>query len=117
MSKEISEEIVNEYVLNNKYPSYDEITKLLLENKRLDLFSEYGEYNHELCKEIYENINDEKIVVKNGKLIYKRGGFTALQANFYIISSIFLKSDNIIINSQPRCLEYTFQKVTPQWQA
>ena len=76
------------------YPSYEyvsnELVKFSAENsdycKSMNIFSmdaEYGEYNHESLKMIWDNINDDTIIKTCGENINQRGGFTALQANYY----------------------------------
>ena len=65
-----------------KYPSYDYVSNELMKfDMKLD--AEYGEYNHEYLKIIWENIDDENIIKTCGENINQRGGFTALQANYY----------------------------------
>ena len=90
------------------YPTFEEMQNKL--KRRLDLDSEYGKVNHDCCKAIYENPQNEDLIVKNGKIIYHRGGFTALQANFYII---VYEWNNTILASK---LEKIFEKVSDEWQ-
>ena len=106
------------YVEQNPYPEYCLIEELLLKHDRWELLSEYGQINHILCKKIYENPNDENIIVSCGKQIYKRGGFTALQANYYVIIQFYKKSrDEDIRYCYPKKLEFTFEKITSEWKA
>ena len=78
------------------YPSYEyvsnELIKFGAENRdyceSMNIYSidaEYGEYNHEYLKIIWENIDDEIIIKTCGENINQRGGFTALQANYYAL--------------------------------
>ena len=65
-----------------KYPSYDYVSNELMKcDMKFD--AEYGRYNHEYLKTIWEHIDDENIVKTCGENINQRGGFTALQANYY----------------------------------
>lgn len=78
--------------------------------KQLQLWAEYGEVNHTCCKTIYENPFDEDLVVKMGKIIHARGGFTALQANFTVIVDMWRGHESIY-------LEKLFERVTPEWRS
>ena len=64
------------FIKEHPYPDYDLVSKQLILQKRKDLeqYAEYGEINHDLLKEICENIFDKDIVKRNGEMIYKRGG-------------------------------------------
>ena len=92
----------------NPYPSYKVMQKKL--EKQLRLWAEYGEVNHTCCKTIYENPFDEDLVVKMGKIIHDRGGFTALQANFTVIVDMWRGHESIY-------LEKLFERVTPEWRS
>ena len=50
--------------------------------------SEYGHRNHNLLKEIYENIEDEELVRRNGEEINSLGGYQAMAYNFYAFAEI-----------------------------
>ena len=94
--------------MNINYPTFKQMQKKL--ERRLDLWSEYGQVNHDCCKAIYENPDDEDLVVKMGKIIYQRGGMTALQANYYII--VYEWSNKNLASH----LEKVFEKVSDEWQ-
>ena len=53
--------------------------------------AEYGDWNHETCCEIRKNLHDYAKCKELGKMIHDRGGFTALQANFYILKNFVCK--------------------------
>jgi hypothetical protein len=53
----VEDEIIKLFILSNPYPSYEEIEDL--QDRRIDLDSEYGLYNHNLCKNVYENLYKE----------------------------------------------------------
>ena len=65
-----------------KYPSYEFVSNELMKFD-MTIGTEYGKCNHEYLKIIWENINDETIIKTCGENINQRGGFTALQANYY----------------------------------
>jgi hypothetical protein len=117
IQKEIAEERrqVKEYVKNNKYQSYKQMTDKL--ENHIQLWAEYGQRHHICCKIIYENPFDEDLIVKMGKEIYKMGGFHALQMNHAIIKyfSPYGTSDNINVRSMGGLIEMYFEKVTPEW--
>jgi len=79
----VDEDLIKEYVKVNPYPEYETMLEKIKHN--IDLEMEYGELNHEFCKVIYENPNDENLIIEMGKKIYKRGGIQALLMNFNVI--------------------------------
>jgi len=69
----------NEFIKSNPYPTFEEMEiKLTI---RFDLDAEYGIANHNQCKTIYENLNDDKIISEMVQQIKRSGGITALNAN------------------------------------
>ena len=74
------------FIKENPYPDYNfiEYDLLLKQKQSLEQYAEYGEINHDLMKEIYENIFDKDLIKKHGERIHHRGGMTALQQNYYI---------------------------------
>ena len=69
----------NEFIKSNSYPTFEEMEiKLTI---RFDLDAEYGITNHNQCKTIYENLNDDTIISEMVQKIKKAGGITALNAN------------------------------------
>ena len=97
------------------YPSYeyvfDELVNFSAENRdyceSMNIFSmdaEYGEYNHEYLKIIWENRNDDTIIKTCGENINQRGGFTALQANYYA----FLHVMRLVIKDDRRKYRESF---------
>ena len=61
------------------YPSWEEMQEALSWNFILD--AEYGQINHELCKEIYEHLEDPDVIDAAVNKIIRRGGLQALKAN------------------------------------
>lgn len=78
------------FIKNNPYPSYDFVSNelILKKNRDFDQFAEYGTQNHEYMKEIYENIFDSKLIKKNGKAIFERGGMQTLHMNYETLLSV-----------------------------
>ena len=91
----------NTFFRNNQYPTYDEVNNLLIESGSIELMSEYGQLNHRLLKLIWDNIDDKEVIINAGKSIDKRGGFTAMQGNFYTFIKVLqymLKKNKDIYN-------------------
>ena len=78
------------FIKENPFPDYDFVTNDLILKKLCDIeqYSEYGKINHDLMKEIYENIFDEKLIRKNGESIYERGDIRALQNNYNTLFNV-----------------------------
>jgi hypothetical protein len=81
----------------------------------LDMFCEYGEKNHICCKVIYDNPNNEELIVDMGKKIYELGGMQALQQNHRVSRLIYSNSTHPIIRGHARIIENYFEKVSPEW--
>lgn len=113
----VEDEAILNFVKETPYPNYEEMLEKL--DDHIDLWSEYGEYQHLCCKIIYENPTNKNIIVERGKQIYKMGGKQALSAIHTIIKyfSPYWNSENIIIKMQGRIIEEYFQEVTPEWKA
>ena len=73
----------NEFIKSNPYPTFEEMEIKL--TTRFDLDAEYGIANHNQCKTIYENLNDDKIISEMVQQIRRAGGITALNANLIIL--------------------------------
>ena len=69
----------NEFIKSNPYPTFEEMDIKL--TRRVDLDAEYGIANHNQCKTIYENLNDDTIISEMVQKIKRAGGITALNAN------------------------------------
>ena len=111
MDTDKARKIVKKFIKKNPYPEYNDVVKMLTKNFNeyresddkefaihyLNLFSEYGQPNHEWMKEIYENIMNKKLIKTNGEKIYNRGGALVMQYNYYtmieILKDIFDKKD------------------------
>jgi hypothetical protein len=77
--------IIDEFTSKGGYPTHWLVTKAIENAKHmsLDMLAEYGEYNHEQMKAIWDNITNEDIIKQSGRNINQRGGMTAMQMNFY----------------------------------
>jgi len=108
-------EVIEEFVKVTPYPSYEEMLETL--ENHIELWAEYGNFNHVCCKTIYENPLNKNLIVEMGKNIYAMGGLQALSANHSIIKyfSPYWKSTNIIIKMQGRIIEEYFQDVSSEW--
>jgi len=106
------EEDTRRAVAGHPYPAFKTMQERL--KPHLELWAEYGEANHVLCKIIYDNCTDEDRVVDSGKRIFHRGGFKALQANYYVISAVLRDAG---ASGQTHAIEIMFEKVTPEWRA
>ena len=73
----------NEFIKSNPYPTFEEMEIKL--TMRFDLDAEYGIANHNQCKTIYENLNDDKMISEMVQQIKRAGGITALNANLNIL--------------------------------
>ena len=99
-------QILINLIQSNAYPTFQEMQKNMKD--RPYLLAEYGKLNHVWCKAIYENPFDENAVIERGKIIFSTGGFTALQANFHIITYMWRGYGS-------NHLSKIFSKITDQW--
>jgi hypothetical protein len=74
---------IKEFIKSNPYPTFEEMEIKL--TRRFDLDAEYGIANHNQCKTIYENLNDDNIISEMVQKIKRAGGITALNANLIIL--------------------------------
>lgn len=96
-----------------------------------DWYAEFGELNHDYCKKIlkllsdkknFDNIQNEKIIKKIpqnlikeiGEKIYKRGGFKALQSNYYTMMNFMTTEKNL--RDEIKCVE-TYWDGVGTWKA
>jgi hypothetical protein len=75
------DKLVANFIAKNPYPDYQSMWSSL----PLHLAAEYGEYNHELIKQVYENIHCQQVMKKVGDQIHARGGIQAMQANLTVL--------------------------------
>ena len=103
---------VKAFVKKNPFPSYEFIGNMLLEKANrwkqqggmelkfhyLWMNSEYGKYNHKKLKEIYEDIENDEFIKKNGSSINKHGTQTTLKYNHFAMCEILqhlIKDQNL----------------------
>ena len=80
--------VVLNFFKNTVMPSYDETIETINKrgNEGLDVFAEWGEYNHELFKTVWNEdfINKDKVRAVAEQVV-RRGDFQTLQSNFYAV--------------------------------
>jgi hypothetical protein len=89
--------IIDDFTSKHEYPNYDKVNKIIAENQEmpLQMIAEYGEYNHEQMKAIWDNITNKDIIKQSGKNIDQRGGMDAMQMNFYTFLDVLRPTLNI----------------------
>ena len=99
---------MTEYVAEHPYPSYDDMAATLA-----------NEGNHQCCKAVYENPTDEALCAEMGRKVYKMGGMTGLRAMHRIVASYspYKDSNERVVQSQGRLLEFYFEKSCDEWLA
>lgn len=105
------EALVNAYITAHPWPSNKTMLKRL--EKHIELWAEYGEWNHAALRICYENIHDKEACRKAGQAIANRGGLQALRANFYAFSGFgpFAESDNPVVRYMGRLLEHRWDGI------
>ena len=103
---------IKTFTKKNAYPSYEFVENMLLSKAKkwkdkgemelkfhyLMMNSEYGHNNHNLMKEIYENIENEELIKRNGEKIYTRGGMQTMVYN----STAFIEIIIYLINEKAK---------------
>ena len=116
---------VRKFTEDNPFPNYNEMEDLFDSPKNPDLKyyafmwrTEYGEVNHECLKKMYESHLDEHVCKEMGKKIYKRGGFVALQACYYIMFhfSPYRLSNDRLVRFYPEIVQHHWNGIG-EWQA
>ena len=93
---------IKTFVKKNPFPSYEFIENMLLEKANkwkqkgdmdlkfhyLSMNSEYGKHNHNKLKEIYENIENDELIKKNGSDINENGTPRTLHYNHFAMCEI-----------------------------
>ena len=99
-------------IKKNPFPSYELVENMLLEKANkwnqqggmklkfhyLWMNSEYGKYNHKKLKEIYEDIENDELIKKNGNSINKHGTQTTLKYTHFAMCEILqhlIKDQNL----------------------
>jgi hypothetical protein len=120
---------IQQFVRQHKYPTYEQLQKELdqvltrLKGTRryqhtLDVYSEFGPYQYEASKVIYENIYNPQTVKKCGEHINRKNGFAGLQSVYYIMCwfSPFKQAQNNELKYTPRYIEQMWDGVG-QWRS
>jgi hypothetical protein len=82
MSAAKENQLLQEHIKNNTFPSYKEMLIRMKQHPYyMEMYAEYGERNHDALKQIYESGMDINVAKKLGNEIYLRGGTWALQMN------------------------------------
>jgi hypothetical protein len=121
----------NKFCKENTFPSYRKMSKLMdtvakvrpdMAGKIMEWGCEYGEFNHECCKKMYDSGFDKAVCREMGEIIHQRGGFQAMWANFYILCWFSpcgweaRKYENMVLTSAPKMLEYHWDGIG-DWQS
>ena len=85
VEKEI--EIMQEVLERNVYPDHEDVVEPIADV--FDWAAEYGEENHECMEAIWCNNTDRDLIERMGEKINNRGGFQAMQANYYTLLHVF----------------------------
>lgn len=110
---------LKQYIEDHPYPSYDDMLKRIKRcSNNWEIYSEYGEINHNCLKEIYENFYNIKDIAKsNGYIIYNKGGHQAMLNNYYaFIYSPFYDSNDLNVRTCYMRLQYLWDGVG-SWKA
>ncbi len=114
MDKKIKR-LLKKYIKENEFVEYDEFEQLVLDYMNIDFIKLSLFYM--IVKNIYKNIDNDKIILEKASNIYKLGGIKYLQCTLYVLYEQLAKTKNYNINTYPRKLEFLFQEITPEWQA
>ena len=58
---------LRQFISKNPYPKYGEVMEIINNGNQdmyINMYAEYGQENHKLIKEIYENVLDKELVKK-----------------------------------------------------
>ena len=111
-NKEI--EILNNYVIENPYPNYNDILKNIETNS--ELWNAYDINSHNNCKKIYENPNNINLIIEISRDIYKNGIKILQNCNNIIkFYSPYIDSSYDFIRKYPNAIEKYFQKIANNW--
>ena len=79
---------MKEFVSKNPYPRRNKILRLLIDAKLPEDFKQHENYTleaHSLCKKIYENITDSKLIYNLMTELFFIGGPSHALANYYTL--------------------------------
>ena len=79
----------NDFLATNKYPKFKVVNKIIGDD--IMMMAEYGEFNHEMLNEIWNNFSDKDLIKRLGHKINNRGGFQAMEQNYYALLAVLRK--------------------------
>lgn len=81
---------IRHFIKLNAFPDYETATKIILEDEQIacEMYAEYGELNHRLMLEAYENFDDEDKLRKIGVIINRRGDHRTMAMNSYALNRV-----------------------------
>lgn len=110
--------IIKKYTMKHKFMDYD-----IFEQKSLN-YSRFNSTNinrfYYLVRAIYNNLDNDKIIVSKARDIYnltpnRSLAFEYLQLSIFLINNLLEKSKNMNIHSYGRKLEFIYQDVCDDW--
>ncbi len=117
-------ESLKQFTRRHKYPTQKELVGLLEEAMArhengpfyghfLQVYSEFGFFQYECSKIIYENIYNSQTVQDMGESIYRKNGLAGLQAVFYMMCwfSPFKEATDEEIKNAPKQIQYMWDGV------
>jgi hypothetical protein len=108
------DQLMNDYVNKTSWPSYDMmISRFGTDVEGIMMYAEYGEFNHNALKEIYESSIDTEVAWKWGQKIADRGGITALQQNCIVFMRFgpLAYAPNQTLRANARLLEFAWDGI------
>lgn len=111
---------IKKYTEKHRFMSYDKFENKILSYTNIDNIKIQKFYY--LLKNIYNNLDNEKIIISKATEIYnlttnKRLAFEYLQVSIYLIDTLLEKSRNIEIRTYGRKMEFIYQDVCEDWMA
>lgn len=92
---------IRNFCSNVSFPTHEECCAILRDD--VVLLAEYGDWNHDLLKSLYEtSFGSEKLVQKVGEIILDRGGSQAVWASGHAINRIMA---HLLKAADPRLLD------------
>ena len=93
---------IKQFINQYKYPSYDEVQKIITNDKsiynKISLLSEYGEFQHQMITNMYNNLYDQAGLRLFAERLSSVGDLNTLRQCFYVIIAVlrsFNAKDNI----------------------
>ena len=94
---------IKQFIKQYKYPSYDEVQKIITNDKsiynKLSLLSEYGEFQHQMITNMYNNLYDQVGLRLFAEKLSSVGDLNTLRQCFYVIIAVLRTFNKDNINS------------------